>query len=158
MYKKAWCTCKIVVLVIKPIAFMAFPLPSPSSDLKVPIISQTTRKFITFVAFVSFGTSITKKDWCLNYYFYYYCFFFFIRKEKLTCHHLQRHSTLIFHTPPATGSCMVLRPDSFCAGTKTIMGVLLRHKNYDFGKNLTALTILFNINGKNPPAGLADWK
>ena len=122
------------------------------------IISQTTRKFITFVAFVSFGTSITKKDLCLNYYFYYYCFnfFFFIRKEKLTCHHLQRHSNLIFHTPPATGSCMVLRPDSFCAGTKTIMGVLFRDKNYDFGKNLTALTILFNVNGKNPPAGLAD--
>ena len=35
MYKKAWCTCKIVVLLIKPIAFVAFPLPSPSSDLKV---------------------------------------------------------------------------------------------------------------------------
>ena len=39
MYKKAWYTCKIVVLVIKPIAFVEFPLPSPSSssDLKVPI-------------------------------------------------------------------------------------------------------------------------
>ena len=34
MYKKAWCTCKIVVLLIKPIAFVTFPLPSPSSDLK----------------------------------------------------------------------------------------------------------------------------
>ena len=30
------CTCKIVVLLIKPIAFVAFPLPSPSPDLKVP--------------------------------------------------------------------------------------------------------------------------
>ena len=39
MYKKAWCTCKIVVLLIKPIAFVAFPLPSPSSDLKVPYIT-----------------------------------------------------------------------------------------------------------------------
>ena len=29
------CTCKVVVLLIKPIAFMKFPLPS--SDLKVPI-------------------------------------------------------------------------------------------------------------------------
>ena len=27
-------TCKIVVLLIKPIAFVTFPLPSPSSDLK----------------------------------------------------------------------------------------------------------------------------
>ena len=31
------CTSKIVVLLIKPIAFVVFPLPSPSSDLKVPI-------------------------------------------------------------------------------------------------------------------------
>ena len=36
MYKKAGCTCKIVVLLINPIVFVAFPLPSPSSDLKVP--------------------------------------------------------------------------------------------------------------------------
>ena len=41
MYKKAWCTCKIVVLLIKPIAFVAFPLPSPSSDLKVPNVSYS---------------------------------------------------------------------------------------------------------------------
>ena len=34
MYKKA---CKIVVLLIKPFAFVAFPLPS--SDLKVPAIA-----------------------------------------------------------------------------------------------------------------------
>ena len=33
MHKKAWCTCKIVALLIK---LVAFPLPSPSSDLKVP--------------------------------------------------------------------------------------------------------------------------
>ena len=36
MYKKVWCTYKIVVLVIKPIAFLTSSLPSPSSDLKVP--------------------------------------------------------------------------------------------------------------------------
>ena len=41
MYKKAWCTCKIVVLLIKPIAFVAFPLPSPPSDLKVPNVSYS---------------------------------------------------------------------------------------------------------------------
>ena len=38
MYKKAWCTCKIVVLVIKPIAFLTFLLLSPSLDLKVSYI------------------------------------------------------------------------------------------------------------------------
>ena len=36
MYKKAWCTCKVVVLLIKPIVFLTFSLPSASLDLKVP--------------------------------------------------------------------------------------------------------------------------
>ena len=36
MYKKAWCTCKVVVLLIKPIVFLRFSLPSASLDLKVP--------------------------------------------------------------------------------------------------------------------------
>ena len=30
MYKKASCTCKVVVFLIKPITFLTFPLPSPS--------------------------------------------------------------------------------------------------------------------------------
>ena len=34
--QKVWCTCKVVVLLIKPIVFMAFSLPSASLDLKVP--------------------------------------------------------------------------------------------------------------------------
>ena len=33
MYKKVWCTCEVVVLLIKPIAFFAFSLPSASLDL-----------------------------------------------------------------------------------------------------------------------------
>ena len=37
--KKAWCTCKVVVLLIKPIAFLPFSLPSASSFLKLPIDS-----------------------------------------------------------------------------------------------------------------------
>ena len=36
MYKKAWCTCKVVVLRNKPIAFLTSWLPSPSSLLKLP--------------------------------------------------------------------------------------------------------------------------
>ena len=36
--KKRDARAKIVVLVIKPIAFVEFPLPSPSSDLKVAIV------------------------------------------------------------------------------------------------------------------------
>ena len=36
MYKKAWCTCKVVVLLIKPIVFYTFLLLSASLDLKVP--------------------------------------------------------------------------------------------------------------------------
>ena len=35
--QKVSCTCKVVVSPMTPIAFMKFSLPSPSSDLKVPI-------------------------------------------------------------------------------------------------------------------------
>ena len=28
MYKKAWCTCKVVVLLLKPIVFLTFSSPS----------------------------------------------------------------------------------------------------------------------------------
>ena len=44
MYKKAWCTCKLVVLLNKPIAVLTFSLPSPSSLLKLPIGNLTTRQ------------------------------------------------------------------------------------------------------------------
>ena len=37
MYKKGGCTCKVVVLLNKPIAFLKFLLQSPSSLLKLPI-------------------------------------------------------------------------------------------------------------------------
>ena len=37
--KTAWCTCKVVVLQIKPIVFLTFSLPSASLDLKVPYIT-----------------------------------------------------------------------------------------------------------------------
>ena len=36
MYKKVWCTCEVVVLIIKPIVFLTFSLSSASLDLKVP--------------------------------------------------------------------------------------------------------------------------
>ena len=36
MYKKAWCTCEVVVLLIKPIVFLTFSLPFASLDLTVP--------------------------------------------------------------------------------------------------------------------------
>ena len=43
MYKKAWCTCKVIVLLIKPIVFLTFSLPSTSLDLKVPINTKTPK-------------------------------------------------------------------------------------------------------------------
>ena len=36
MYKKAWCTCKVVVLLNKPIALFSFSLLLPLSLLKLP--------------------------------------------------------------------------------------------------------------------------
>ena len=38
MYKKACCTCRIVVLPIQTIAFLTFSLSSPSWYVKVPYI------------------------------------------------------------------------------------------------------------------------
>ena len=46
--KKAWCTCKVVVLLIKPIAFLPFSLPSASSLLKLPIILGLMNRFNFF--------------------------------------------------------------------------------------------------------------
>ena len=46
MYKKARCICKFVVLLNKPVAFLTFSLPSPSSLLKllsVPIMRTRER-------------------------------------------------------------------------------------------------------------------
>ena len=42
MYKKTWCTWKMVVLVVKPVVFVTFSLWSPSSDLEVPNRDLTT--------------------------------------------------------------------------------------------------------------------
>ena len=44
MYKKVGHTCEVVVLLTKPIAFFTFSLPSPSSDLKVPINERSAVK------------------------------------------------------------------------------------------------------------------
>ena len=38
MYKKAWCTCRVVVLLFKSTAFLTFSFLSLSMDLKLPII------------------------------------------------------------------------------------------------------------------------
>ena len=48
--KKAWCTCKIVVLVNKPIAFLSFSLQSPSQS---SALKSTKKK--SFLAKVKLG-------------------------------------------------------------------------------------------------------
>ena len=49
--KKAWCTCKVVVLLIKPIAFLRFSLPSASSLLKLPNdqLQRLKEAIVTFI-------------------------------------------------------------------------------------------------------------
>ena len=37
MYKKAWCTCKVVVLLIKPVVLLDVPVDVASLNLKDPI-------------------------------------------------------------------------------------------------------------------------
>ena len=49
MYKKAWCTCEVVVLLIKPIVFLTFSLSSALLDLKVPIIISTVVVVVIFI-------------------------------------------------------------------------------------------------------------
>ena len=39
--KKVWCTCEVVVLLIKPFVFFTFSLPSASLDLKSPYCFST---------------------------------------------------------------------------------------------------------------------
>ena len=55
MYQKACCTCKVVVLLIKPISFVAFSLPSPSSLLKLLLIC--TKRVISYVRYVKILTT-----------------------------------------------------------------------------------------------------
>lgn len=38
MYKRVWCTCKIVGLLIEPIVFLSFLFLSPLSSLKLPFV------------------------------------------------------------------------------------------------------------------------
>ena len=52
MYKKAWCTCKLVVLRNKASAFLTFYLPSQSSLLKLPInLAKTCSRMTTATTF-----------------------------------------------------------------------------------------------------------
>ena len=50
MYKNVWCTCEVVVLLIKPIVFVTFSLRSASLDLRAclhggggPQVGEVTR-------------------------------------------------------------------------------------------------------------------
>ena len=61
MYKKAWCTCKVVVLLIKPIVFFTFSLPSASLDLKVPILAGKRDSLVNSTASPSENRNLTKQ-------------------------------------------------------------------------------------------------
>ena len=54
IYKKACCTCKVVVLLMNPISFVAFSLPSPSSLLKLLLIC--TKRVISYVRYIKILT------------------------------------------------------------------------------------------------------
>ena len=62
MYKKACCTCKLVVLLNNPIVFLTFSLPSPSSLLKLPNIAASPSANSTLI----FGSSVV--SWVSCYY------------------------------------------------------------------------------------------
>ena len=51
MYKKVRCTYRVVVLLIKPIIFFTFPLPSSSWVRKVPSLMYATLKKLKYAFF-----------------------------------------------------------------------------------------------------------
>ena len=53
MSKKVWCTCEVVVLLIKPVVFLTFSLSSASLDLKVPNVPKLP------------GVDYVAKNWAL---------------------------------------------------------------------------------------------
>ena len=63
MYEKASCTCKLVVLLIKPIAFVAFPSPSPSSYLKVPVVWRRSVEWPKATRFLG-GSGVCPRKLC----------------------------------------------------------------------------------------------
>ena len=68
MYKKAWCTCKVVVLLIKPIVFLTFSLPSASLDLKVPNKFLSVGPFSLGFGPASVGLSIVSQLMAISSY------------------------------------------------------------------------------------------
>ena len=64
MYKKAWWTCKVVVLLVmsKPVAFLPFslPLPSPSSLHKLPSIFSFSYR----ISICAFSLSLSVNQTC----------------------------------------------------------------------------------------------
>ena len=59
--KKACCTCKVVVFLIKPIAFLPFSLPSASSLLKLPNYTVHSHKSTAYNVPVWSSNSFRKK-------------------------------------------------------------------------------------------------
>ena len=63
MNKKAWCTCRVVVLPNKPIAVLTSSLPSPSSLLKLPNHSYDYRlNWLHLVLLPLLSTTFLEKE------------------------------------------------------------------------------------------------
>ena len=83
MYKKARCTCRVVVLVIKPIVFLTFPLPSSSWFRKVPIVKSRTRPAGRIGDFRNFLIVFTKNPYLLPYIWHRSIFFWLNTRRVL---------------------------------------------------------------------------
>ena len=59
MYKKVWCTCEVVVLLIKPIVLLTFSLSSASFDLKVPNVCEEALQAASAFKGGNFGAKLT---------------------------------------------------------------------------------------------------
>ena len=58
MYKQVWCTCRVVVLLIKPIAFLPFSSPSPLLSSLLSLPSANNLPDCQKPAFLMFGLMV----------------------------------------------------------------------------------------------------
>ena len=118
MYKKAWCTCEVVVLLIKPIVFLTFSLPSASLDLKDPIY-WLTKQIITNTNWNHFSRSYENRS---------------IDRANTNMSNRGRrgtrivyYSSILAHSLKVSLFCNVISPQSPASG----LYCLVSHWNYD---------------------------
>ena len=129
MNKKVCCTCKVVVLLIKPFAFLTFSLPSPLSFPKRPNMVLRRRCHLIWTAvrlqefWFCFYSQCTLAIVSNSMWLYFQtlndpsCFFLYHRYRRRVCHlwfhfggSLERVEIATPHLPPSAPFPLLLAP------------------------------------------------